>query len=1022
MKWAKQFLVGSMKWAKQFLDRNIATVGAILIILCVLFLVPQIFTIWFELPYQMVARSAEFGDKAFGSLFIVFVAGLIGYYTAAWFAVIPASYLAANGVPRAVTAVFSRRNGWLYFWPQPWWALPTVPVLIVAGFPNRLGEWMKERWRKVLAVVLLLLAAGNFVFRWQLDRPTVFSQRWFPYPLAGSTCSMFGWIMVFWVCWWGYVAWRGPRRGRRFPPVLEMLGRIFALQFVALCLGEALWIAADLWPTAVSYRLYTIWAVFHLAYDLAVIAVTLDVLHMRFKAPFRPFVLFVGVLLLLFCPNFWRSFQPTSGSKETFEAVAEQPDWYDHLYRRILETDERAPVVIVASSGGGSRAALFTSLVLEALSNESLTDWSQEAKYENLKWGDQIVLMSSVSGGSLGNGYYAARLTRADPEIHRPRIRNSFATPLADQSAFEYRQLYDTIYEPLWEQYVEQASRSTDRATREWGQTIQDAVNRKTALGSDPNFKARYLESAFADDMCTDFMAPLFRGFMTPELERGRGLAVFWEQRFGWDGTNRRGFPYGGEEPGRPRTPQLLFNATEVGGGRRLVVGFPPLYPNTFHLPPPVRPMADEKSQGTVTLEDFSPTFELRLSEAVRMSSNFPWGIPPASMRRPVRPLKQTLNADQLKQVRDKLTPEAPPSLRPFAGKSDLVEVRVVKALYPKEAEEASLLSDEVSADRQRAQLENLVLWLGRVRFDPRVPENFRKWAESAVAELDASGHLGRGNARQLALDGGVNDNTGIPSLCELLEHLERTAKPFEETARTGGKPDEFQSATRADKAWLILYELRRRGVVLVEIDSGAKPSSSPPAVLSTVRVPIQGLENASYAIAGGDEDAYLSRIRKVVQPRQRSYTTKDVGTLDREKWSKSDSIIAQSWLYHLKFVCNHSTQDDVMTAWALAPHDKAKIYATFFCELREWQEIKMPWFQKTWQWAWEFRKDHPTTEERDMDRRFQGLRPPGFVGRKKPNLPQDTPAPSGGKATPQLDTAIPLDGMKKIMFSQKKE
>jgi hypothetical protein len=35
--------------------------------------------------------------------------------------------------------------------------------------------------------------------------------------------------------------------------------------------------------------------------------------------------------------------------------------------------------------------------------------------------------------------------------------------------------------------------------------------------------------------------------------------------------------------------------------------------------------------------------------------------------------------------------------------------------------------------------------------------------------------------------------------------------------------------------------------------------------------------------------------------------------------------------------------------------------------------------------------------------------------------MAHDAPAPSGGRATPQLDTTVPLDGMKRRMFSQKK-
>ena len=475
--------------------------------------------------------------------------------------------------------------------------------------------------------------------------------------------------------------------------------------------------------------------------------------------------------------------------------------------------------------------------------------------------------MSSVSGGSLGNGYYAHRLTQPNPETQPRAIRNSFATALAGQTDTEYDRVFKTYYQPLWQEYADEAEQSSEKDTKKWGQEIRQAITQQVKPSSDQFFPTRYLQSAFADDMCTDFMAPLGRGFMTPEMERGRALAVFWDQRFGWGGaTNRHGFPYAGQNGRRP--PLLLFNATEVSGGRRLVVGFPPLYPNTFRPPPPSHPLTAGPFQQTVALEDFSPTFELRLSEAVRLSANFPWGIPPATLKRTLRSLKPNLDANTLKKVRDKLAAADAPGL----------STPILKALYPVEVGQVALLHDNVSLDKQYDDLEDLLEWLAQFRFDGRVPLPLRQWANSVIIDLETKENLlVAATDKELVLDGGVNDNTGIPTICELLEHLQRVAAPYGEALHQSDSSAEVLTATRADKAWLILHELQRRGVVLVEIDSGHKPSTDPVRVLQTLRIPIQGLENAGYDNALGAKDDYLTRIKEAVH-RSAADPRKEIG------------------------------------------------------------------------------------------------------------------------------------------------
>ena len=90
----------------------------------------------------------------------------------------------------------------------------------------------------------------------------------------------------------------------------------------------------------------------------------------------------------------------------------------------------------------------------------------------------------------------------------------------------------------------------------------------QTGAGKD-QFPDWLLSSAFADDMGTDFMAPLLRGVLSVGLERGTSVSRFWESQFGWAGkTNQKGFS-------AARTPLLFVNACDVDSGLRSLSASP---------------------------------------------------------------------------------------------------------------------------------------------------------------------------------------------------------------------------------------------------------------------------------------------------------------------------------------------------------------------------------------------------------------------------------------------------------------
>src|SRR5262249_48364300 len=157
------------------------------------------------------------------------------------------------------------------------------------------------------------------------------------------------------------------------------------------------WALARFAPGLFSYRVYTIWATFHVCFLLLIGASIIDVCHVSWRLPIRQAAAAALAIYVLFLLGPSPMVDPSGEKKQQFEVSAqEEPqDWYGQLEARIKATDERAPVVFVAASGGGSRAALFTALVYEHLQREKLTTSHGKelttSRGRELTWADQIV-------------------------------------------------------------------------------------------------------------------------------------------------------------------------------------------------------------------------------------------------------------------------------------------------------------------------------------------------------------------------------------------------------------------------------------------------------------------------------------------------------------------------------------------------------------------------------------------------------------------------------------------------------
>jgi hypothetical protein len=806
----------------RLLDENFLTLLALVLVGVLLFTIPQIHTIWWEVPTE-VFTNRDVGWK--GAVFILYDFGLVLFFALVW-AVIRIDPLRAH-----LDRIARDHPGW-----QRW--LLRGSRFILWGWWIGLAERMPASLRKVMGALLVIVGLGvGIAVTFVPAAAAFFDSRWLLGACLPASLALLVVIAGVWL-WFVVAPAAGPG---------GLVGRFVGFLFLSTLGGEVVWLLTSLAPSLVSYRVYTIGAAFQICFVILTLAAVLDVGHEALGWPIRQATL---VALAAVALTSW-VLKPDPVGEPVSPAPA-STDWIGVLQKRIDATSPDAPVILVAASGGGSRAAYFAALVYEALEQQPLTNSKgailpaprscADEKRTEARWADQIVLISSVSGGSLATAYYVHSPYRpADPDRFWPAetdLQNSFGGSLKRGAVGYITEPPNDQKKTLPEIYAASWQEDEDYGVLGRYTEIVDAAVKMPRYALDRNDQdpSRSTDwmilNRFGDDMCTDFMAPLLRGFMAPHARRGETLSRFWEARFKWAGCNNLdGYRDEGYGAGGTPRPLVLFNATHVQSGSRLAIGFPPLPAGLFNSPG-TKPLelgaylASGREYHTFDLADFDPSYRVSLAEAVRVSANFPWGVRSARLASPA----------------------------------------------------------------------------SRILFD------------QGVLNL---------------LDGGVNNNTGIPAIWEVFDRLNRLARPQD--------PD-IKPSKPAQK---ILAELRRRGVIFLEIDSGAKPSA---VFNAELRTPAQALDNAAYANAFEARDRYLARLDALLAP--------DVPVPEMHDW-------AHYWgyMYRHTFQCNH-TDYEVMTAWALPPSEKAKILATFFWEHRSWKDIDLEVDFPDWLAAWEKQRE----------------------------------------------------------------
>ncbi len=494
----------------------------------------------------------------------------------------------------------------------------------------------------------------------------------------------------------------------------ETASRFLFFSIIMGLIGEVIWYSPIFASSVSSYRNYYIWAIIHACAVLVMFAQLFETIGPKTKL----FLLMLPVIFYFSSPWIWKS--PILGKQSSVQ----HESWLTHFNNRldavidsqnpdktVQNKEIKRPFIFVAAAGGGSRAALFASLVFE---------WLEKEK----KDGD-IVLISSVSGGSVATGYFISPPKNRDAGIH-----SSITSELQAR-----------VKEKIREDWI-------------WNST-------------------------FVDDMNINFLAPLLRGaFFLPGIERGESMCYFWDDKFEWKGKNNLDL----YDP--VNQPCVIFNATTVNQGIRFAIGFPPL----------TGCQTDIKEKDLVvmqTLEEWSPNYQINLSEAVRVSANFPWGF--------------------------------------------------------------------------------------------EIPKLFVS---------DTKGEI----KQKFLVDGGVSDNTGVDTIVEILKRI------------VSIKNNEQHPDSKTAES--ILNKLSDRGFIIVEIDSGAKPT------------------------IGKFDDSELTKPSPIFGPNQAISKASFQNSYNKQKIAYNNEL--NKMLHEEKITwcpIKISNPGKVMTSWALGPQDKADVIANFFTE-----------------------------------------------------------------------------------------
>jgi hypothetical protein len=546
-------------WARNYPLTLILVVAAVII----LFLFPQLKTLFnMPLPWQMDDWPEM--RAAIGFLLSILAVTLV--YLGFTIAVVPRH----DTWPRELRPQDTPDHDALRAMIQPFF-VPIEGIRTFFAHPLRLPEKLvSSRNRGIVGSLLMLFSALLFAGPFMFDGGGFWGADY--HPRLKITLIVFSLGLVLAMSGVFTRLFSGPKM--KFGTTV--VSRMLVILFIMNTLGEVIWLICPHLPY-LGYRPYTNWALLHIIFFVLLVSRIVDSVSAHFP---KNFVVFAALALFIFAGiqfSTVRVGDSNDGDAMTIES------WLADFEQRLEKIPEDGPVIVVSASGGGARAALFTTLALESLEQQAI----DRASGEPLTGGEipvpnNVLIVSGVSGGSLAVAHHLKRPTTENESNHR--ARNFFAG--------EVRKEINRLIKKGTPRENTSASESSE-----------------SAGSPDLGHSNWYLRSAAVDEMVTDFTAPWLRGILLPGIERGQSVSRFWHERLKWQTETS---PKNGLPP-----PMLLFNSAEVVDlGAKLVVGEPPL-PSSF--------LPSSTSRGPHPKTNTYYKVELTSAEAVRASANFPW-------------------------------------------------------------------------------------------------------------------------------------------------------------------------------------------------------------------------------------------------------------------------------------------------------------------------------------------------------------------------------------------------------------
>jgi hypothetical protein len=760
-----------------------------------------------------------------------------------------------------------------------------------------------------------------------------------------------------------YVLWSpggGLTRPPDWPPRGEWcFGRLLGWLLITAGLGELLWglAASEGLGVYASYRLYTIWAVIHAMTFLVLLGLLIDRLWaLQTGWPVRQ-VAGLGLLIGVWAFSRAETISPDDAEhcmthdqltayRDHKAAEAKKPEveqkagrekrrkeraarWFEQFQARVRSIPEgEGPVVLVAASGGGSRAAIFTALSLEALARTPLHPKEHLTPTPCFKgperpraWSDNIVLISSVSGGSLATAHYVHRLRAGppgrrglvgldDPEYgENEELRNTTQAELLTSLAqLGVDELKDFAKKP--EQDDLQANRQLRKAYDQLARVVPGGEVTPEAL------RKGYRDLVATRDKLRDDLREQASRGEQPAGEDALRLVTLNQAlcRVRAEEVARRLAGSGGRA--ELTAEEAADLARLAGSGERTEL--------TAEEAAELAWVFKNKAFDEMCLDFMAPLLRGTLTPTLGRgdalarfwTKRFGWTD------------ATNFNGYGGEVLGNSYRPHHPLVL--FNTTDVAHGSRVIVGFPPLPADLLRLTEqDRVSPRALPAPLDELIpdfrVSLARaVRLSSNFPFGFR------VQTLEK---LGGGEAH--LLDGGVIDNTGLDTIYELFRALQWHADPR-------------NHSPYLDDAFCVLEDLRRRGVVVLEIDAGAKPSEQTRKWYDPFGGPresYQAMDNASYTSAELVKRFYVDEMRALLD---RTFEpSRQPMPAAGEPFRAISRNPPANTVVHVTVQCNHYLPDEkpseeVMTAWALGPRDKAQVVQRFLMALPLWNQDRL--------------------------------------------------------------------------------